>query len=231
MLIGAVLAALVCSQALGDEIALRSAQVWSTEPVPFSGTLGWRFSVRPPQIIYVTKLGVIDADGDGLSAPHRVGLWRLDGTLLASATVPAGTEAVLENGYRYVPIDPVTLYPSAGPGPYLVGAHYVQGDPEAVWSHLTRLPVLGPELGLAEIIGIGRIQPGADLAFPTQYIPAPEGQEGPVPLQANFQYVPEPAGAVAAASGACWLLLRPKKRRTGRVRPQVPVSAAWTDRS
>jgi len=48
---------------------------------------------------------------------HRVGLWTGDGAFLASASVPAGTGAEWEQGYRYVPAAPLALQPER----YVIG--------------------------------------------------------------------------------------------------------------
>src|SRR4051812_48165491 len=50
---------------------------------------GWRFSMNTSEV--VDGLGVWDYQGNGLSAPHQVGIWTDAGTLVASAFVAAGT--------------------------------------------------------------------------------------------------------------------------------------------
>ena len=92
-------------------------------------TFGFRIRLTEPLI--VTHLGVYDTGGNGLDQVHPVGLWNGENTLLASATVPAGTAAAISDGYRYVPLtESVTL----SPGVYDLGAHYYNiqegfGDP------------------------------------------------------------------------------------------------------
>ena len=69
---------------------------------------GWFFDNNAD--IFVTNLGVFDADGDGLSIAHDVGIFRVsDHSLLLSNTVPAGTGATLLDGFRYVPVSPFFL--------------------------------------------------------------------------------------------------------------------------
>jgi hypothetical protein len=56
----------------------------------------------------VNMLGVWDQDGDGLTTAHDVGLWQLgDGKwdLITSAAVPAGTDAPMIDGFRYVRVE------------------------------------------------------------------------------------------------------------------------------
>ena len=55
--------------------------------------------------IFVTSLGVQDYAYNGLASTHDVGIWSEDGTLLATATVPAGREAELDSDWRYVELD------------------------------------------------------------------------------------------------------------------------------
>ena len=87
---------------------------------------GNRFTVGSSPIA-VSALGFIDLDnsnvnlgtagpnvGDGLLFSHVVNLWRVsDKVKIATATVPAGTEATLIDGFRYVSITPVILEPGA----------------------------------------------------------------------------------------------------------------------
>ena len=94
-------------------------------------TWGYSFYVTTP--VTVTHLAWYDTGGDGLSRSHMVGLWKdtsgitqanwfsgyfpNGGSLLAFASIPAGTTAELSGPWRRVPITPVTL----GVGGYSVG--------------------------------------------------------------------------------------------------------------
>lgn len=69
--------------------------------------LGYSFVVNSP--ITVVSLGIWDFQSDGLAAPHDVGFWNSSGTLLASATVPAGSAGMLNSGFRFAPISPLVL--------------------------------------------------------------------------------------------------------------------------
>ncbi|MHC4878433.1 MAG: Lcl C-terminal domain-containing protein [Planctomycetota bacterium] len=66
-------------------------------------TRGWEFSVD--QTTAVTSLGVWDYKDDGLESEVPVGLWDTRGHLIASVVVPAGTEAKLVDGFRFMPIE------------------------------------------------------------------------------------------------------------------------------
>ena len=83
-------------------------------------TFGWRFTVNTP--IQVTKLGILDADRNGLSDSHLVGIWdEASKALLVSGTVPAGTAGLLDGDFRFVDVTPKRL----APGSYVIGAYYV----------------------------------------------------------------------------------------------------------
>lgn len=71
-------------------------------------TVGYRFQAN--ERVGVRALGAFDLNQDGIVGGADVGLWTLDGTLLATATVPAGTNAgKIVGQFRYVGIDRVVL--------------------------------------------------------------------------------------------------------------------------
>ena len=74
-------------------------------------THGWEFTVS--QDIQVVALGIFDFEDDplyapGLLYPHEIGMWH-GGDLIYSATIPAGTDTLLVDDFRYVEIDPFWL--------------------------------------------------------------------------------------------------------------------------
>jgi len=84
--------------------------------------IGQEFTVANTNI-QVFSLGVYDFGGDGLKAAHNVILFS-NQTVLASVTVPAGTNTTLTKGFRFVPLtNPVTL----SPGTYSVVAYQMNG--------------------------------------------------------------------------------------------------------
>jgi hypothetical protein len=85
-------------------------------------TVGWSFTVN--SAVLVTDLGYYDVYGDGLVGSHDVGLWTSVGSLLASATIPAGPACVLVDSFRYVSITPLTLLP----GTYVLGGETITDD-------------------------------------------------------------------------------------------------------
>lgn len=94
------------------------------------GQLGNLFKIPGGSEGYAVRaLGFYDHDGDGLVQSHKVGIWYTEdnaatGTLLCEATVPAGTEAPLHFGCRWVNLEtPINLSTqSVGTAWYVVGA-------------------------------------------------------------------------------------------------------------
>lgn len=72
--------------------------------------LSWRFLSGCDYDLEITALGFYDHEGDGLLGAHTVSVAPANGgPAVASATVPAGTNAAMEGHFRYVPIAPVKL--------------------------------------------------------------------------------------------------------------------------
>jgi len=69
-------------------------------------------------------LGVFDLDDDGLYLSHEIGIWH-SGQLVLSATVPAGTEGVLIDNFRYIETESLWLEEGET---YIIGATTI-GDP------------------------------------------------------------------------------------------------------
>ncbi|GFO70061.1 hypothetical protein GMLC_36400 [Geomonas limicola] len=92
------------------------------------GTVGYEF--RSSQAFMVTGLGVADYYGNGLTSGRPIGLFDMNGNLLASATVPAGTVSPKDaNGYRWV--DLATPYTLLSDTDYMLAAFYADSDPFA----------------------------------------------------------------------------------------------------
>lgn len=86
-------------------------------------TLGWTFAVREP--VFAHALGVYDSGQDGLADSAHVGLWlATGGEPLATAIIPAGTDATLDGFFRFVPIPSLLLTPGTE---YVVGS-YLPGE-------------------------------------------------------------------------------------------------------
>ncbi len=97
-------------------------------PLPLAAdsdsTLGWSFTVNSP--IEVTALGFFDSGLDGLSEPHRVGIWNAIEQLLGWAQIDASDGNALVGSYRYATVEPLTL--DAGQT-YVIGATVPLGSP------------------------------------------------------------------------------------------------------
>ena len=92
----------------------------------YDGTIGTVFQTGAANVP-VTHLGFYDQDADGLYVAHNVGIFTADGsTLLASVQVPAGADANLVNGYRWVALDPPLVL--SGNTSYLLAAEVLFGD-------------------------------------------------------------------------------------------------------
>src|SRR6266704_2673315 len=95
----------------------------------FAGTVGGIFLTTYSFYPQVNWLGYYDQNGDGLANSHVVTLWdNSTQSILASATVPAGTAAPLINGYRWVQL-PSTIQLNYG-SYYVIGA---QTDGVDLW--------------------------------------------------------------------------------------------------
>lgn len=91
-----------------------------------NATVGYLFGILDRDI-QVTRLGFFDYLDDGLKNGHDVGIWApVGGAPLATATVPAGTDAALEAGFRWANLlAPVNLTAKTD---YVIGATVVGGD-------------------------------------------------------------------------------------------------------
>jgi hypothetical protein len=114
-------------------------QYYGGNDIPLTDTmLGWTFVLSAPATI--TGFGWYDQDLDGLSHPHQIGLWYgnastniestpygTNTTLRAMATVPAGTNAVLEGSWRRVDLATPIDLPS---GYYILAGTFYVDDPD-----------------------------------------------------------------------------------------------------
>jgi hypothetical protein len=73
-------------------------------------TVGWKF--QPKANLTITQLGFCDGapfSTAGLDEPHDVGIFDAAGSLIVSATVPAGSNALLVDNFWYVAVPPTVL--------------------------------------------------------------------------------------------------------------------------
>jgi hypothetical protein len=144
-------------------------------------TLGWAFEVNTP--VNVTSLSFFDSDQDGLAESHPIGLWNAAGTLLASATVDAGTANPLHDKFRAVPVTPTLLTP----GSYRIGALFASGSDPNMFPTFTADFSAAPEITFLRT---------ASAVGPVLAMPAPTFfSMGPAYFGPNFEFqaVPEPS--------------------------------------
>ena len=143
--------ALLCAVIL----AVGATGAWAQAVTTFSGgtqyaiyygsstrdVVGYRFTVSSP--LSVSDLGVWNADTDGLTSAHQVGIWDSSQTLIASVTVDPATGTPVGQ-WTYASITPVVLNPgetyTAGAlytatdnDSYISGASSVTTAPEVTW--------------------------------------------------------------------------------------------------
>jgi hypothetical protein len=162
------------------------------------GTFGWSFTLS--NTITVTELGYFDFGGNGLSDAHDVGIWTSSGTLLVSATVPAGTAGTLNGDFRYVLVAATLL----APGDYVIGGFTPadSGDPVAVQA-ATITTASGISYDASRSIG------GSSLTFPIGDTSGqPNSYFGP-----NFIFVPEPTTTALLLLGSSGSIVAWLRRR------------------
>ena len=166
-----------------------------------NNTFGWRFT--PTIDIEVTALGFFDSTslpagtGTGLVQPHDVGIYRVsDQLLVASNTIPAGTEALLAANFRYVTL-PTPVRLSGGTSYLMAGfALSASPDPAAAAGNWTMAPgilyansplptPINPTSGTSQYLVSARGNPPPVLTYPG----VPQTAILPV-FAANFQFAP-----------------------------------------
>ncbi len=100
--------------AQADTIALtttNTSQTWQWR----GATIGWEFTTNTD--LTITKLGVWDQYGDGLTDNHQVGIFSTIGSILTQTTVVSSDSLV--GGFRYSDVSPYSL----SAGTYVIGAY------------------------------------------------------------------------------------------------------------
>jgi hypothetical protein len=167
----------------------------------FNGTAGWSF--EPVNSLSVTGLGVftyvIMNQGD-----VQVGLWKANGTLIASNTITATSGTYNQSSYES--IAPVLLMPGQV---YHLGV-YVPATGSVL------LNVVAPDLGTVNIspdvhLRSSAVSTGPGFVFPPEMAPP----DGAILLGPNFRYnfVPEPSSFALLCLGAFAVTLFRNKKR------------------
>ena len=103
----ALVGALAAPQGVSGQTSLGVDFTSVTTSNTGSWSLGWSFNVL--NSFTVSQLGFYDHLADGLTDSHDVGLWDPFGSLIASASVQAGTGSTLMGFFRMVNIAPISL--------------------------------------------------------------------------------------------------------------------------
>jgi hypothetical protein len=167
-----------------------------------SQTLGWAFQLSSS--FTVNELGWYDQGGDGLSRSHPIGIWDLNSqALIVTVTVPAGTAATLDGGYRMVSIPNTIL----AMGQYVIGGLTDPSDGDALYLNVTE--VISPPVSW---FGFRFSGVSSTLIYPgTEGQGGTDGLYGPMfGFAAGTSSTPEPAslGLVGGSLLAALLLRR-----------------------
>jgi hypothetical protein len=158
----------------------------------------------PNTHIDVTSLGFFDYYGTGLVESHEVGIFNSSGTLLASATIPAGTIAPLEDRFRYIGITPLGL----SAGQTYTAAAYVTSTLDTVGYTTVSGVSVNPDISLPSFAA--RYIFASGLQLPTQT----SGASSTMYVGPNFQLVPLPPSVWLLGSGLLGLAVGRRFRKS-----------------
>lgn len=216
--VGGFVASALAACAQGEVLGFSSGGFSAAQPPSFTGTKGTSYyNGGNGPFIAITQLGVFDKDGDGMANAHQIGLWAINGTLLASGTVQAGTTAQLVDGYRYVSISQVVIpIGYLAQSAFIIAANYTTGDADDIARPLVGQYARGItpyNLGIASYALYGL---GEGLPFPNLHVPPlTEGSVVSPFYEVNFQFkvIPEPASWQFVGTGLFLMLLRRRSIR------------------
>jgi hypothetical protein len=103
------IAALVVGSFLYPNASNAAAVEFTDASVFHDAQLSLGFVFTTNQEVSVTALGYFDEDQDGFLTNHEVGIFDVNGALLISAILNAGSGHPLEGHYRYKAVTPITL--------------------------------------------------------------------------------------------------------------------------
>ncbi len=212
----------LCPQAQGTPLEALSSPSTQTNSDLNAGsdyTIGYLFQVGSTPLS-VTSLGIWDptspvsegfggsGTGTGFADSHEIGLWTTGGSLLASATVPAGTTAgETSDGYLFAANTPVTLAANAD---YVIGFNKDGSDENH--SNVSGPVFNTPYVSLVNsAYTLSGNSPSGTLTFPA-YNNSPYNAWDP-----NFQFtpLPEPSSVVLLGFAGVGLLFCALRRRAG----------------
>jgi hypothetical protein len=172
-----------------------------------NGTVfGWSFSLSGP--VTINGLGLWDDRADGFAGKsYQTGLWRADGTLLASVSIGDSSTAVasasVNGNWKFEDIADLVL----GSGRYVIGSLFFDTDPLAqVSAPFTTIAQVSNVAGATGATNAGFQFAGSQFRVPIF---------GPTMRFADKSSVPEPDGiALLAVAAAAAVLVR--RRATAR---------------
>lgn len=204
----AALLVLASGSAHAAIIALLTTPGSGTLRNDFSGSVGSTFTSISASTV-INRLGFYDAAGDGLAETHTVGLYLWDGSsyqLEASATIPAGTGATLDGGYRWVSIADYTLS-DLNSQYYLVMANTTNGGD--AWGDYQTFPT--NLIGQLDARGWYSTNGVTATFTPDGGVTNGFGGLGSTYYAGNIGYIPEPSAAALAGFAALGLVLRRRR--------------------
>ena len=168
-------------------------------------SLGYQFT--PLVDISVSSLGFFDFLGDGLGESHTVGIFDNAGELLSSTVVPSGTVSLLDDGFRYNDIAPITL----SAGETYTAAALVLSNADFIGYADVEDALVNPAISLGSLPARYIIHTETELQFPTETVglAGTEMYYGP-----NFKLtvVPLPSALLLFGSGFVILFLGLRKK-------------------
>lgn len=156
-----------------------------------SYNLGYQFRVGD-RALSVTQLGFYDVGNDGLLDNHQVGLWRTDGSLLASVEIGSGSHS-LTNGFAFESLLTSVLLDANTD--YILSAFWPSTQDQV---YADFLPGSQPLLNDATLVG-SRLEPlltTTGFSFPS----GPFSENGLAWIGANLIYTPVAATPVPEPS-------------------------------
>ncbi len=151
---------------------------------------GWTFSTSETRVL--TALGVFDADSDSFNDSHAVGIWNVDGALIASATVtnanPLTTSTSSFGDWRFASVAPTLL----AAGSYTIGAYYPTNQDAFVGSSVDNKVIVAAAPWLTFGNGVARTD-GSEFLTRPESVVGDGFQPGFFGTTFQSNAVPEPA--------------------------------------
>lgn len=193
----------VCHIALATPILdFTGGSSGNAQPTTGDPMVGWAFDVN--SAVTIDALGIWDEGADGLSNSHEVGLWEIDGTLLASTTITnsstSASSTSSDGRWLFQSISSLSL----GVGRYAIAAVYGSDDPDHIRTGVTINTIT--EIAFVE----ARTNGLSSLLFPNRSFDT-AGYIGPN-LRVETQHITEPTMLAIYGLGLVGLAYARRKR-------------------